>query len=424
MVVTNDDEFRVFTADIRTGKILADLPVLDAKWGMRLNDSGPISAEIDCFTEEALAINLRNVTAQWRCALAVSYGGFVMEAGPIIDRGFDALTGKMTLTGAGIWAVLERRRMLMAHMLEAPPSAIISSGWEMGPTSLRSIAREIVRVSMLSGPTAPDGAPAGHLPIILPDIVTGNDIRKYHGHQMISMGEELKKFSQLSGGPDIRFIPRFKPGEPTYIEWVMDTGTPDAPLLKGRGDPWKWDGTRPESGVTDLSTDEDGSKMASRVYMTGQGQEVATPLAVATNLDLVEAGGPWLDQNASAAQEEEQTVLQSLANREVAEARAPMNTVTLSVRADYWPYLGKYMPGDMARVVVPEDHPTLDPGPIDVRIMAIDGGIGSEVSLTLSPVRGSLKGSPRAQGMTFSVEVPDIYPSDSIYPSYQLFPSE
>lgn len=425
MVVTSNAEFRVFTADIRSGKILADLPVTENSWGMRLNDSGPVTAVVDCYTEEALAIPLREVTAQWRCVLGVSYGGFVLEAGPIIDREFDAQTGIMTLTGSGLWSILERRKVIMGHLLKAPPSTIISSNWVMGPTSLRTIARELVRVSIVGNPyVGPDGLNAGHLPIVLPDVVTGPESRSYQGHQMISLGEELKKFSQLSGGPDIRFIPRFKPGAPTYIEWVMDTGTPDAPLLKGKGAPWKWDGTRPDSGVTDLSTQEDGSKMASRMYVTGQGQDSATPLAVATNLDLVDAGGPWLDGATSASQEEELPLLQSIANREVVEARAPMNVITMSVRADYWPFLGEYLPGDMARIVVPENHPTLDPGPVDVRIMAVDGDVGDKVTLTLSPVRGSLMGSARGQGHTHSVAVPNIFPSDDLFPSYQLFPSE
>lgn len=587
-MVVAEGSFRVFTAETVTGKILADLPVDSHKWGVRLNDGGPLSCVVDCYTEEAQAMDIRNVTGQWRTCLGVSYNGVVLEAGPIIDRSFNAETGKLDLTAKGIWSIFDRRKMIMGSELHQDNPFPQKSTWVMGPTSLRTIAREIVRVSIQDNPytiksyldpqnllahavftdpgwdarpyitysssggysggssllfgsvssqsgayfgfatahrskaapllrqqkykatvwvqpgqaaaagdlryylrcyradgtyvfaspayisntsavaadawvqlsgefTIPDesdlvGVPgmyvqtalsgavysdptltqkietggfnAGHLPIILPTAVAGTDTRTYHGYELVWMGAELRKYTQLSGGPDIRFVPRFKPGAPTYIEWVMETGTPSAPLLKGTGDPWKWDGTRDDSGVTGLSTVEDGSGMAVRSWVPGQGQENDMPLAKATNTDLLDASGPWLEGDSAAKLEEESNILQSIADRAAADSRAPMNTISLSVRADFWPYLGNYTPGDMARVVVPPGHPTLNPGPIDVRIMAVDGSDADTVNLTLSPVVGSLAGSPWAESITTSVDVPLVYPSDTLYPSFQLFPSD
>lgn len=424
-MVVAEGSFRVFTAETVTGKILADLPVDSHKWGVRLNDGGPLSCVVDCYTEEAQAMDIRNVTGQWRTCLGISYNGVVLEAGPIIDRSFNAETGKLDLTAKGLWSIFDRRKMIMGGELHQNNPYPQKSVWVMGPTSLRTIAREIVRVSIQDNPYINSyGLNAGYLPIILPSSVAGSENRTYHGYELVWMGAELRKYTQLSGGPDIRFVPRFKPGAPTYIEWVMETGTPSVPLLKGTGDPWKWDGTRDDSGVTGLSTVEDGSGMAVRSWTPGQGQENDMPLAKATNLDLLNAGGPWLEGDSAAKLEEESNILQSIANRAAADSRAPMNTISLSVRADFWPYLGNYMPGDMARVVVPPGHPTLNPGPIDVRIMAVDGTDGDTVSLTLSPVIGSLAGSPWAESMTTSVEVPAIYPSDTLYPSFHLFPSD
>lgn len=375
-----NDGFRVFTCNTKTGKITADLPVAGQDWGLRLNDAGSLSIDLRPDAEELAGINVRSVTLPLYQSLGIAYNGRILECGPIWTRELD--DGKLTIEAAGIWSILDKRKLLKGSVLadgaNVTGSVVSLSG------SLGDIAREIVRISIQDNPH-------GALNIVLPDVIEGgSNVRNYQGYDLAWLGDRLRELTEVQNGPDIRFRPRFSPSDPSTVEWVMEYGSTAQPLLQQTGADWVWDGSVAESGVVGFGHKQDAIDLASKAWTPGSGQERSMKLASRTNFDLVDRGYPWTEIDQSAKDVEDQATLQRYADRLSEDAAFPWDTFEVKVRADQEPLLGTYRPGDWARIIVPENHPTLDPGPVRVRIMAVDGDDSNTVSLTVSPVQDTI----------------------------------
>lgn len=378
MVVT--PEFRVFVGSMVTGAITCDLPVSNLGWGMRLNGPGTVDASVKALADELKGKDLRNVTATKKQYLAVSYGNTILEAGPIWKRNNKNTNGELKLGAAGIWSMLNKVKALNWQQINSGVQ-VQRTSLDFTGLSLGSIARELVRLSVFGNPLNPG------LPIVLPDILeAGSHERHYKGYELPYLGDLLRKLTQVEDGPDIRFQPRFS-ADPTRIEWVMTHGSTASPLLYQAGPDWTWDGTVEESGVSDITTSEDGSGMADRVWQPGAGSELEMKLATANDYSLITtAGYPWTEADAASKDVEDQGILQAHANAEIAAARRPIETWDMSVRADTSPVLGGYLPGDFAQIHVPEHNPMIEAGVRRVRIMAIDGDNTMNVKLTPAPM--------------------------------------
>lgn len=373
-------EFRVFVGSMVTGEITCDLPTSTMGWGMRLNGPGTIDASVKALAEELKNKDLRNVTAAKKQYLAVSYGNSILEAGPIWKRNNKNTNGELKLGAEGIWSMLDKVKALNWQQINSGVQ-VQRSSLDFTGLSLGSIARELVRLSVFGNPLNPG------LPIVLPDLLeAGGHERHYKGYELPYLGDLLRKLTQVEAGPDIRFQPRFS-ADPTRIEWVMTHGSAASPLLYQAGPDWIWDGTVEESGVSDITTSEDASGMADRVWQPGTGSELEMKLATANDYSLITtAGYPWTEGDAASKDVEDQGILQGHANAAMAAARRPVETWDVSVRADTSPGLGSYLPGDFAQIHVPEHNPMIEAGVRRVRIMAVDGDNTMNVKLTPAPM--------------------------------------
>lgn len=398
----------VLVGNFRTGQIESTLPATGLKWGSRINGDGPLEVTLNIFSEEvsgwveqlpvsilglplesltlgsgssagvrrARKIALRQLTAPILQFLAIQQGDRILEAGQIRGRSFDDKTGELTLTCGGIWTYLSSNRKLMNTTAVQPGAKPATGGLRYDDESLGDIARSIVQWSMLHT--------GGDIPIVVGpmDNGTGHD-RTYWGYDLPWVGEELKSLTEAEGGPEIRFQPRFDVADPSKIVWDMLVGTP---VLAQKGASWVFDATREGSGVTDLATDEDGSELAFRMWVPGNGQEKKMLLSRADDLTLVNAGYPLMEGEVAHKSVVKQSTLDAYARQHLYEASGLWDTYKVSVRADESPKLGEYSVGDFAMVFVGDDHPLLLPGPKRVRIMSIDGSDGPEVTLGLTPI--------------------------------------
>lgn len=372
--------FRVFIGNMVTGQITADLPAASQSWGMRLNGAGPLDLATRALSEELRASDIRNLTAPKKNYLAVAYGNTILEAGPIWKRDYVARTGVLKLGGEGLWSILDKVKALNWAQIAAG-TPVTGSVLDITGLSLGSIARELVRLSIFGNPYNPG------LPIVLPDLEAGTQERHLKGYELPYLGDLLRKLTEVDGGPDIAFRPRYNAADRTRIEWVMTHGSPAAPLLYQGGDDWMWDGTVDESGVSDIGVKEDGSGMADRVWQPGAGSELEMKLATAQDLDLIQfAAYPWTEADAASKDVEDQGILQGHADYAMAVARRPVETWDLTVRADASPLLGQYAPGDFAKITVPRNNPMIESGVRRVRLMAIDGDNTHTVALTPAPM--------------------------------------
>lgn len=412
MVVS--DGYQLILGDVRTGLINARIPFAGIKWGMRLNDSGPLSADLRPYAEELLKYPIRSLTTTNKQYMAVSYGDAILEAGPILTRPDDE-TGGMKINGVGVWNIFDRRKNLPGAYL-LPGAKVPEAVKKITNKHPGSIARELLRMSMEDNPYG-----AGGLPIVLPASITGTESRTYKGYNLSWIGDDLRDLAKMV---DMRFRPRFVPGDATRIEWVFEHAAVD--VLTQAGPDWVWDARVERSGLAGLNVNQDGSGLGAVAWATGSGQETAMKLASARNLALVSAGFPWVEVEESGGSEEDQAVLQSVADRAAADAAQPWDTWTLTVRADgaprpdgslTAPRLGEYMPGDWAIVNTPDNHPIIPPGArARVRILSMDGDGGQNVKLTVAPIQGLEGTAPE------NVYSHALLPSPNLYPSLTLTP--
>lgn len=404
MVVENVG-FQVFLCNTVTGKITTFIPPSKVSWGMRLNGPGPVQASIKVTAEELRNVEIRLATMALRQSLGIAYNGQILECGPIWLQDYNADTEELALTASGLWSILDVRKALQglapgpAHDATEWHAGYVANGWlqptassiSMNDLSLGSIARELIRISIEDNPfTRPDGSNAGALNIVLPDVVAGTHDRNYMGYDLGNIGARLRELTEVQNGPDIRLRPRFKGDDPTVVEWVLETGSEEAPLLTQNGPDWIWDTAVGESGVVKLGVKRDATSMAARAWVPGNGQERNMLVSWQTDTTLIDAGFPWTEIDLAAKDVENQVLLDSVADRLLADSLAPWDSWSLQVRADQTPRLGQFLPGEWAQVNVGPGHPMIEPGTYRVRIMAVDGDHSETVKLTVAPMQGRL----------------------------------
>ncbi|WP_160665326.1 hypothetical protein [Pseudarthrobacter sp. ATCC 49987] len=402
--------FRVFVGEVVTGKITATLPVEKQSWGQRINGPGTVQATLPATAKEYRNLSLSAATEPKRQFLGIAYGDQILECGPIWKRRYRRATGKTELIGAGLWSLLDKTKALNWAQISAGV-AVTRTGIDLTGLSRGSIARELIRISIETNPNNPG------LPIVLPPLVAGTHERHYEGYKLPWLGDLLKKLTESQGGPDIALRPRFKPSDPTYVEWVLMHGTEADPILHQTGADWPWDGTVEGSGVSVFDTDDDATGMADRVWQPGAGSEVDMKLATAASTELIgRAGYPWTEQDSASKDIEDAGILQDLADAGLAAGSRPVESWGVQVRAELAPKLGTYNPGDFAQITVARGHPFIPAGKRRVRIMAIDGDGSLNVKLTPAPLASQLGGTGYGESLT------SLDPSQLIYPGAGLFP--
>lgn len=403
MVVDNQtpgEGFRAVLMNVKDGQaLISDVPRIDPSWGLRLNAPGTISMSFRPKAKEYAKMDLRNATMPNFRALGISYDGIMLEAGPILHRSYDDETKTMTVEAAGLWSIFNRRKALNGSALKAGYN-VTGSTASFGPTSLGTIARNLVRMSIQDNYYNPD---YGALNIVLPPVIAGPHTRAYKGYELVWIGEALKNLTQVEGGPDIRFRPRFMAADPDRVEWVMETGTDVQPLLTQAGAAIRLDGTAKNSPVLGFSSEEDGTEVGNRAWRPGAGQDKAMKLGSGSLYDALAAGMPWLEiENSDSKDVNDLAILNAAARYDAREHQAPAVTFSIRIRTDHpAAKLGTYWPGDFADVVIPNDHPTLNGGTQRVRIMAIDGSDARQVRLTVAPFLGSFAG-PATTAATYT----------------------
>lgn len=412
--------FRVITFHTMTGKIWADIPVTeDTSWSLGINDTGGLGCSIPVNADEVKDLDLRTGTLENRMSLAVAYGDFILEAGPIVERSYTIEDDLLNLTAEGVWSIFFGRKVLPAWALLPGAQKVTSAKISISGVNYTGLVRELVRYGIESPPWG-----SGKLPIVLPPLETGTERRVYNGFDLRWVGNVLQELTEEENGPDIRFRPRFNEKDATYIEWALEVGKP---LLKQTGPNHVWDGTVEGTGVVGFGATSNGRKMAAKAWRPGSGQEADMPLAEHTDRTMLDQGYPWLELDTASKQEADEGVLKRLARQDIQAAAGPELSFTINVDALTTPVLGEYLPGDWADVVVPDGHPLIPAGQVTVRIMGVDGDDTNTVKLTVAPVIGDLTGSPNPDGPgTIGTDPEPLppFPAPQQFPGYNLYPGE
>jgi hypothetical protein len=384
--------------ELKTGRVTGSLPLVDSSWSMVMDDAGTISGTLTMASPDVQRLNPRAAAEPGRCFLAAVWttpagDDVILEAGPIWSWNYTGNDKRLRIGAAGVWSYYDHRKLLGVLTSVGGAPAVT---YTTGPTSLGTIAKRLVNLAHTHT--------NGSLPIVLPADVAGTETRSYPGSELAWIGQKLRDLTAEDGGPEVQFLPRFRLEDERYLEWVLQVGTPDEPLLVQSGSDWTWDLSVPASNVADLSVDIDGTGLASRAWAAGASSGENRLIEYRDDTTLTASGWPLLevevdgsDAVTTAAQ------LASLARQSVTQARLPIETWTLKVRTGSHPIPGMVRPGHWARVNLGDSHPLLGGGEYRGRITQTSGGDGSEMTIQFQPAPGV-----PAQPVAVIVETPAI----------------
>ncbi|MEV4604797.1 hypothetical protein AB0K15_46540 [Amycolatopsis sp. NPDC049253] len=357
-------EYAALAYETVTGRVLYDLPLADEpEWSSVINDAGgwKISVPLDGGPRTA---RVREWCVPDRFSVAVLRGDdFVCQAGPITPYAPDDTSGTQTVSGKGIWDILDRRALRNAALNPAagerftdPAADITLAG------TLPYIAREIVNHAINMQHTA-----GSNLPIDLPTIAAGGDnVRNYHGFDFAYFGQRLRELTQVDGGPDVLFQPYLTTiGGKRFIRHRMLVGNP---YLTQPGLDLRFFYRRTLTSVIPTG----GVKpTALEAFVPGVGQDAGRLYGSATADDLIAAGWPltsMVDNNHTDASV--QSTLDSWASADAALASSQTEQWSATVLADADPRLETYSPGHFVTYSV-TDHLSLPDGEYRWRVIGI-----------------------------------------------------
>ena len=293
-----------------------------------------------------------------------------ISAAPVEDR----RAGTVTFTGAGPGWLLEDRVLLDQDYPVVAAKDLRKATIRFHGDTWPSIVGEIVRLAMMK--------PGGWLPIVTPPRETGKRQRTYECWNLANNGawKRIQEITEVIGGPDVAFRPRWADDEHTAFEWELIVGNDQQRTLP-QDRTVIWDGTSPDGDVATIDVATDATGVAHRVYATGAGEGKAIALEVAQASTIAEYM-PFVervisDSDAEADRNGVSKLLQSKAAAAVATQQ--LDQIDLTVHADpLGKPIGTWWCGELARVVT-EGWLDVPDGEHLLRMIATDYTIGSDI---------------------------------------------
>jgi len=375
---------RVVVVETTTGKVVGDLRFSEPPgWGFGLNQAGAWEAAVSLADVDKTY--LWSLLDFWRYSWAVASGNQVLQCGPAIAASYtDDTSATLRVTGAGIWALFNAKRLAVNPSWTSATSVTTpAADINLGPFSLHTIAKQLV-VGDLSRP--------GHsLPIVTPANITGIDTRWYPGYELAPVGQRLQELTQVEQGPEVEFRPEWTDSTQTAIQWRMRIGNP---YLGQLGYPHAFDYGR---GLTQVDVELDGSALVTAHFTKGEGTDRAMLYGYAEDVSLVNAGWPALeDADSDHTSASDQNTLNGWATGHLNTYGSQVQIHAITMRMDGTdgqgkatgsPTLDLISAGDNATLNI-RGHRLLPDGQIGVRILGIEAGPDiNTAKLTVQEIR-------------------------------------
>ena len=356
---------RWFLADLRTGRQIVDLPILSGRWQRYLNKPETITCTLDLQDPDTIQMRPRNAAAPGRSILACAEGDVVVAAGVVWAHGYDRDQKTVTLDATGMWSYFDHRYLLPLAAATLPvdqwtiPDTSSPGGTVPNPvvgTYLQGLEYGTIAKRWVQQARTWTG---GSVPVVFEADRAGTRVRNMEGVDFKNVGTILTQLSQIEGGPDIRFFPRYTPDR-LGVEFVFQTGTDSSPLLAGG--PHRWDLTAVESAISQFRVDVDGTNLASIGWASG-GRSVDLAL-VARSVDptLTDLGYPLLETlDSTHSTVSVQATLDGYANEASLLGRRPGESWDFTVENTN-PGVGEVWEGDWCTVTAAAYDPTTGQG--------------------------------------------------------------
>lgn len=366
-------EYSYLFADLVTGDVLDELPLVGVSFEMALGEPGTFRGTLPVADPLVPARQPHRLTEPARTAVYVERAGTLVWGGIVWTSRYEPAERTLEIRAADFLSYFAHRTVQSVPPgdpveFEAPPIRIARSLLELAATH-----------------------PGGDLGLRIVETVDGDlgPSRRvgYGPDDLKPVDEALADLAENEGGFELASDVAYGPG-----------GRPERRIMLGRprlGQPGSAHVWEFGANMTDLTWPRDGSTMATRVFVKGAQGDDGTLLAGEEDPQAYPDGWPLLEAVVSHSDVQDEDLLAGLARAELSARRRPVVLPELVVRADLDPVLGRYSVGDDARIVI--DDPFLgDPGGFSgfdgmVRIVGIDVTPGDdagaeEVKLTVTPV--------------------------------------
>jgi len=293
---------RFIIGDLRTGRRILDLPVLTGTWDDKLDTAETIRVTVDLQDPDVQALDLRNTASKGKAFLGVVEGDTIKACGPVWTRSYDRSDAKLEIGAKGLISLFDHRLIipLLAETMDIaqwtipdpsdntktianPALTTQYAGIWWGTMAKRLVQQSLARTG-------------GNLPIAFQaDEIDGvaDHTKTYLGVDFKPVGEALKQLTELQGGAEINFAPRFTT-DMLGVEWVMQTGTVAQPLIYAQSSP-EWNLTVDDSPMSDFAISEDGSGLGSFAWATGGRQADDVLVSRAYDSTLIDRGFPMME---------------------------------------------------------------------------------------------------------------------------------
>lgn len=351
---------------LATGEVIGpDLPTTDSPsppWDQQINQQCSIGLTTPIGHAGGLsAETLRTLVRPGLFGAAICYGpgtasDYIAQAGPFwVHKLVSESPAMLNISGAGLWSVFAARVQ-------------IPSTWtpDMGLTDSRSIATYTGSYHDIAAQIISNAINRGPFPVDVPMLTGGSQSMTYNGFDLTSAGQRLTELTQLDGGPDIFFRPYFATA--STIRWEAVIGNP---TITNAGNPLLFDHG---SNLVQCLPTVDGTKMALRTFVKGNGTQAAIAWAFAQDVAAITSGELLLETvDTSHSDESDQTTLNAIAVAGQQLNGEPVETWDVTARIDGPHPLGTYGPGVRADYNFTR-HPWILPGSYTQRLLGLSSG--------------------------------------------------
>lgn len=397
--------YRWFVADLRTGRDLIYLPGVlgESEFSTMINSPETVRCVIDFRNTAARAFNLPGRTVPGRVILGVEEDGVCLAAGPVWLRQYQNAAQKVTLTARGLWSYFDHRFVLSTLAATIDPDlftvldpADAQRKRRMGNPDLRvtiagvslgTYAKRVVQTALAHT--------GGNVPVVFQGDELGSWGRTFDAFEFANVGAVLRDVTKMEAGVDVRFQPRLR-GAGDGIEFVLETGTAEQPLLAGGPHSWNFGSASPQA--SDFTVTDSAAGLAGRGWATGGRSADRVVVARAEDPTLVDLGFALFEALDSAhSSEDDPLILAEYAGELVQLGLGTSETWTFEAERHTGPRLGQYRAGDWAHLEIPKYDPNTlrgipwiaEGGQFERRIVGIDAKHGRDaVSVTCAPTKG------------------------------------
>lgn len=379
-------------ANLLDGRRIQTIPdVISGSWSEKLNAADSLSCTVPLNDPTIRRLGLANSATSGKSVLIAADGDTVLAAGPIWLHDFEDDGQRLTLTAAGMWSYFDHRTLLPLLAGRLPSDPTVTTRFtnvsvdpdDPWPTDTRKSLQGIARALVLQA----QSWAGGNVPVILPAEIPGTAERTYKGSDVAFIGERLSQLTQVDGGPDIKFQPRFT-ADRLGVEWVMLIGTPTQPQIFGAIEP-RFNVGLKRSSVSGLKVRVDGSGLGSQAFASGGNAADKVLITQSNDSTLLGAGFPLLELvDSGHSTVSELPTLQGYSDELVVGGRKPVMTISFDHDTSRIPSLGGFNVGDYASLRV-RNNSYLPDGSYRARIVGRSGDAQTrKVSLTFQAVVG------------------------------------